>query len=138
MKISALKSIAAVSLLAIAACQPQMPADATPVDLPQQQAAFFAQNPNAEGAALSIDFTGRFEVFTNGAAVLQSSASSSGLRTPTQVQSIAANQICFARSGSWGGACIDVFQSASAGGLYCVGRFSNGVGFQAPCRITPL
>lgn len=133
-----MRTFAVSVLLAVAACTPAgQPNGALAIDVSEYRAAFAAQFPEASGARLSVQFKGDFDFYFDGRADFRSSTSSSGLVTNSSIENFAGNQVCIAASGGWSGACIDIFETP-AEGLYCEGRFGNGVSWQESCAFSPL
>ena len=84
--------------------------------------------PDASGLALLDERRRGFVVYRDGSADYVAFGATSGLTTPTRVESSSGNETCFAPATSWSGACITVVESAN-GTLGAQGSFGNGSEF---------
>lgn len=95
-------------------------AEMKPVDIEAEKKRLFSDNPGATAIAL-LDRKGKgFVISKNGEATFIAFGAKSDLRTDTTVTEQSGNRICLAKSGGWGGACIEVFSAGSGSNEYVV------------------
>ena len=131
--------LAATLILVLAACDGgKKPQDrAVAIDVEQEAAAFFSQNPGAKAALLLNNRGKGFEIYEDGKAVFIAFGASSNLRIGTGVESVSDNEICFRRVENWSGACMEMFRNQD-GTIFVDGAFGNGARLRQTLTLSVL